>query len=89
MSTVPPAASLNPGKLEAVRHLACTRLVITGAGSGKTRVITTWIGQLLLCTYRPSQIAANAITNNAAQKARKGQGRRRGALQLERPQSAA
>jgi len=58
MSAVPPAAGLNPAQLEAVHHLSGPCLVIAGAGSGKTRVITTKIAQLLVPGYRPSQIDA-------------------------------
>jgi DNA helicase II / ATP-dependent DNA helicase PcrA len=58
---------LNPEQQKAVKHASGPVLVIAGAGSGKTRVITARITQLLLeKDLHPAQLVALTFTNKAA-----------------------
>ncbi len=61
---------MNPAQMAAVQHLHSPCLVLAGAGSGKTRVITQKIARLLQpgdgADLAPSQIGAITFTNKAA-----------------------
>lgn len=60
------AKELNDSQLEAVKYIDGPSLVIAGAGSGKTRVLTYKISWLLDHGYHPATILALTFTNKAA-----------------------
>ncbi len=62
-----PKLGLNPKQDEAVQYFAGPLLILAGAGTGKTKTLTSKIALLIASGISPSRVLAITFTNKAAQ----------------------
>jgi len=63
---MPQFKDLNPAQLAAVEYLDGPQMIVAGAGSGKTKVLTYKIAYLIKKDFAPESILALTFTNKAA-----------------------
>ena len=65
--TLLPKLGLNPKQDEAVQYFAGPLLILAGAGTGKTKTLTSKIALLIASGVSPTRVLAITFTNKAAQ----------------------
>ena len=65
--TLLPKLGLNPRQEEAVQYFAGPLLILAGAGTGKTKTLTSKIALLIASDISPTRILAITFTNKASQ----------------------
>jgi len=65
--TLLPKLGLNPKQAEAVQYFAGPLLILAGAGTGKTKTLTSKIALLIASGVSPARVLAITFTNKAAQ----------------------
>ena len=63
-------SSLNESQQDAAKHIDGSLLILAGAGSGKTKTITTRLAYLISIGIDPSSILTLTFTNKAASEMR-------------------
>lgn len=80
-----PAPALNPEQRQAVNHMEGPLMILAGAGTGKTKVITTRMARMISHGIDPKAIVAMTFTNKAAREMAERLGGMLGPGQRKRP----